>query len=54
MVLAPPTWSVLCAMYPREVGPIVADPETLAVHLTNVILCNGLVVCLLVISPEEV
>jgi hypothetical protein len=31
MVPAPLAWSVLCVLYPRELGPIVADPETLAV-----------------------
>jgi hypothetical protein len=47
---------LVCAvcLYPREVGPIVADPKTLAVNLTDVVLCNGLVVRLLVISPKEV
>jgi hypothetical protein len=31
MVPTPPAWSVLYVLYPHEVGPIVADPETLAV-----------------------
>ena len=57
MVPAPPAWSVLglgtCVLYPREVGPIVADPPS-RLLLTNEILCNGLVVSLLAISPTEV
>ena len=57
MVPAPPAWSVLglgtCVLYPREVGPIVADPPSWLL-LTNEILCKGLVVSLLVISPKEV
>ena len=57
MVPAPPVWSVLglctCVLYPHEVGPIVADPPS-RLLLTNEILCNGLVVCLLAISPTEV
>ena len=57
MVPAPPAWSVLglgtCVLYPREVGPIVVDPPSLLL-LTNEILCKGLVVCLLAISPKEV
>ena len=57
MVPAPPAWSVLglgtCVWYPREVGPIVADPPS-RLLLTNEILCSGLVVCLLAISPTEV
>ena len=53
MVPTPPAWSVLRVLYPREVGPIVADPPS-RLLLTNEILCKGLVVCLLVISPKEV
>ena len=57
MVPAPPAWSVLglCTyvLYPCEVGPIVADPPS-RLLLTNEILCKGLVVCLLAISPMEV
>ena len=53
MVLAPPTWFVLRVLYPREVGPIIADPPS-RLLLTNEILCKGLVVSLLVISPTEV
>ena len=57
MVPAPPARSVLglctCVLYPREVGPIVADPPS-RLLLTNEILCKGLVVCLLAISPMEV
>ena len=57
MVPAPPAWSVLClgtcVLYPREVGPFIADlPSRLL--LTNEILCKGLLVSLLVISPTEV
>ena len=43
-------WSV----YPLEVGTIVALPESLAVTPYQCVLCNGLVVSLLVISPKEV
>ena len=57
MVPAPPAWFVLglctCVLYPREVGPIIADPPSWLL-LTNEILCKGLVVCLLAISPKEV
>ena len=53
MVHAPPAWSVLCVLYPREVGPIITDPPS-RLLLTNEILCNGLVMRLLVISPKEV
>ena len=53
MVHAPPAWSVLCVLYPREVGPIVADPPSWLL-LTNEILCKGVVVCLLAIPPTEV
>jgi hypothetical protein len=47
-------WSVLCVLYPLEACSIVADPESLAVTPYQRVLCNGLVVCLLVISPKEV
>ena len=57
MVPAPPAWSVLglciCVLYLHEVGPIVTDPPS-RLLLTNEILCKGLVVCLLAISPTEV
>ena len=57
MVHAPPAWSVLglgtCVLYPRQVGPIVANPPS-RLLLTNEILCKGLVVSLLAISPKEV
>ena len=57
MVPAPLAWSVLglctCVLYPRVVGPIVTDPPS-RLLLTNEILCKGLVVCLLAISPKEV
>ena len=43
-------WSV----YPLEVGTIVALPESLAVTPYQRVLCNGLVVSVLVISPKEV
>jgi hypothetical protein len=33
---------------------MVADPESLAVTPYQRVLCNGLVVCFLVISPKEV
>ena len=39
---------------PLEVGTIVALPESLAVTPYQRVLCNGLVVSLLVISPKEV
>ena len=45
---------VYVILYPLEVGPIVVEPESKRLHLTNVVLCNGLVVCLLVITPKEV
>jgi hypothetical protein len=47
---------LVCAMclYPLEAYSMVADPESLAVTPYQCVLCNGLVVCLLVISPKEV
>ena len=39
---------------PLEVGTIVALPESLVVTPYQRVLCNGLVVSLLVISPKEV
>ena len=48
---------VCVILYPLEVSSIIAEPKSLAVtpyQLTNVVLCNGLVVSLLVISPTEV
>ena len=53
MVPAPPAWSMLHVLYPREVGPIIADPPS-RLLLTKEILCKGLVVCLLAVSPTEV
>ena len=44
---------VVC-LYPLKAYSIVADPESLAVTLYQRVLCKGLVVCLLVISPKEV
>ena len=47
-------WLGLCyVLVHLEVGPIVADPPS-RLLLTNDILCKGLVVCLLAISPKEV
>jgi hypothetical protein len=47
---------LVCAvcLYPLEACSIVADLETLAVTPYQRFLCNGLVVCLLVISSKEV
>jgi hypothetical protein len=47
---------LVCAMclYALEACSIVADPESLVVTPYQRVLCNGLVVCLLVISPKEV
>jgi hypothetical protein len=47
---------LVCAvcLYPLEACSIVADPESLAVTPYQRVLCNGLVVCLLAISPKEV
>ena len=39
---------------PLEVVTIVAEPDSLAVTPYQRVLCNGLVVSLLVISPKEV
>ena len=39
---------------PLEVVTIVAEPDSLAVTPYQCVLCNGLVVSLLVISPKEV
>ena len=39
---------------PLEVVTIVAEADSLAVTLYQCVLCNGLVVSLLVISPKEV
>jgi hypothetical protein len=44
---------VMC-LYPLEACSIVADPEFLTVTPYQHVLCNGLVVCFLVISPKEV
>ena len=44
----------LCVLYPLEVVTIVAEPDSLAVTPYQRVLCNGLVVSLLVISPMEV
>ena len=44
----------LCVLYPLEVDTIVALTESLAVTPYQRVLCNGLVVSLLVISPKEV
>jgi hypothetical protein len=41
-------------LYPLEACSTVADPESLAITPYQHVLCNGLVVCLLVISPKEV
>ena len=56
--MVPALRGLVCViLYPLEVGLIVVEPESIAVtpyQLTNVVLCNGLVVSLLVISPTEV
>jgi hypothetical protein len=41
-------------LYPLEACSIVADPESLGVTPYQRVLCNGLIVCLLVISAKEV
>ena len=45
---------VCVVLYPLEVDTIVAWTESLAVTPYQRVLCNGLVVSLLVISPKEV
>jgi hypothetical protein len=47
---------LVCAMclYLLEACSIVVDPESLSVTPYQRVLCNGLVVYLLVISPKEV
>ena len=49
-----PLIGLCCVLVPLEVGPIIADPESLAVTPYQRVLCNGLVVSLQVISPKEV
>ena len=49
-----PLAGLCCVLVPLEVGPIIADPESLVVTPYQRVLCNGLVVSLLVISPKEV
>ena len=45
---------VCVVLYPLEVGPIVVLTESLAVTPYQHVLCNGLVVSFLLISPKEV
>ena len=53
--MVPALRSLVCViLYPLEVGTIDALPESLAVTPYQRVLCNGLVVSLLVITPKEV
>ena len=50
--MVPTLQGLVCV--PLEVGPIIAEPDYLAVTPYQRVLCNGLVVSLLVISPKDV
>ena len=53
--MVPALRGLVCViLYPLEVVTIIAEPDSLAVTPYQRVLCNGLVVSLLVISPKEV